>query len=357
MSMAQAAKGGATQERLKAWLWQLMPISGLSGHEGPVRRHLAEAIVGARDCLAQRPPRQSDRDLAGRQGAALGHAVRAHGPARPRRAQDRGKRPASASSAWAACRNRRCPRRRCSSASARAGPSPASSPTRATMPPTPDEKYKVAALCRPLYRLRVSQRRRKRWPPASMSARPIVYAPNVMELAGGRIAGTSVDDRAGCAVMVEVARALKDSAKRPTVHLVFSVQEEFNLRGAVTAAQALQPDIAIQLDLMLATDTPDMARARRCQARRRAGHEPVFSFHGRGTLNGTIPHPALVRAVRDDGGRREDHPAAQRPYRRAHRFLLRAAGRERRRLDRSRLSRCATPIPRWRSAISPISKD
>jgi putative aminopeptidase FrvX len=37
------------------------------------------------------------------------------------------------------------------------------------------------------------------------------------------------------------------------------VQEEFNLRGAVTAAQVLQPDIAIQIDLILAADTPDMA--------------------------------------------------------------------------------------------------
>jgi putative aminopeptidase FrvX len=37
------------------------------------------------------------------------------------------------------------------------------------------------------------------------------------------------------------------------------VQEEFNLRGAVVAAQNLKPDIAIQIDLMLATDTPDMA--------------------------------------------------------------------------------------------------
>ena len=43
----------------------------------------------------------------------------------------------------------------------------------------------------------------------------------------------------------------------PTVHIVFSTQEEFNLRGALSAAQALQPDIAIQIDLMLASDTPD----------------------------------------------------------------------------------------------------
>jgi putative aminopeptidase FrvX len=122
---------------------------------------------------------------------------------------------------------------------------------------------------------------------------PIVYAPNVVQLAGGRIGGTSVDDRAACAIMLELARGLKEQPRRPTIHLVFSVLEEFNLRGAVTAAQVLQPDICIQLDLALATDTPDMAH----RGDVRLGAGPVmsmFSFHGRGTLNGCIPHPALV---------------------------------------------------------------
>lgn len=123
---------------------------------------------------------------------------------------------------------------------------------------------------------------------------PIVYAPKVVQLAGDRLAGTSVDDRAACAVMVEVARALKDARKRPTIHFVFSVLEEYNLRGALTAANVLAPDIAIQLDLMLATDTPDMTG----RGDIRLGGGPamsMYSFHGRGTLNGTIPHPALVR--------------------------------------------------------------
>ena len=40
---------------------------------------------------------------------------------------------------------------------------------------------------------------------------PIVYAPKVTELANGRIAGTSVDDRAACAVMIEVAKALVEA--------------------------------------------------------------------------------------------------------------------------------------------------
>ena len=122
---------------------------------------------------------------------------------------------------------------------------------------------------------------------------PVVYAPKAIMLAGGRIAGTSVDDRAGCAVIVEVARLLLATRERPTVHFVFSTQEEFNLRGALVAAQALKPDIALQLDLMLATDTPDM-QSRGDVALGRGPAMSLYSFHGRGTLNGTIPHPALV---------------------------------------------------------------
>ncbi len=135
---------------------------------------------------------------------------------------------------------------------------------------------------------------------------PIVYAPKVVELGGQRIAGTAVDDRAGCAVMVELAHALLGLRRRPKVHLVFSVQEEFNLRGAVTAAQALMPDIAVQLDIILATDTPDMA----ARGDVRLGGGPgmsLYSFHGRGTLNGTIPHPALVQLF-DNAAAREKLP-------------------------------------------------
>lgn len=127
---------------------------------------------------------------------------------------------------------------------------------------------------------------------------PVVYRPNVLRLAGGRIAGTSVDDRAGCAVLLEVARALADRNAGVPVHLVFSVQEEFNLRGAVVAAQSLQPDIAIQIDLMNASDTPDMAQRGDMRLGGGAGMS-LYSFHGRGTLNGVIPHPALVRLFED----------------------------------------------------------
>ena len=122
---------------------------------------------------------------------------------------------------------------------------------------------------------------------------PVTYAPNFVHLAEGRVAGTSIDDRAGCAVLLDVARSLAGRQDGPTVHIVFSTQEEFNLRGAVVAAQNLKPDIAIQVDLMLACDTPDMSDV----GEMRLGGGPgisLYSFHGRGTLNGVLPHPALV---------------------------------------------------------------
>jgi putative aminopeptidase FrvX len=131
---------------------------------------------------------------------------------------------------------------------------------------------------------------------------PIVYRPNVLPLAGNRIAGTSIDDRAGCAVLVELAGKLAKRKSGPTVHLVWSVLEEFNLRGAAVAAQNLNPDIAIQIDLMLASDTPDLADRGDMQLGKGPGIS-LYSFHGRGTLNGVIPHPSAVKLMEDAAAR------------------------------------------------------
>jgi putative aminopeptidase len=127
---------------------------------------------------------------------------------------------------------------------------------------------------------------------------PVVYLPRVLPLAGGRMAGTSIDDRAGCAVLLELAGRLAARKAGPTVHLVWSVQEEFNLRGVLPAVTATAPDIALQIDLILACDTPDMA----ARGDVTLGGGPaisMYSFHGRGTLNGVIPHPVLVRLVEE----------------------------------------------------------
>jgi putative aminopeptidase FrvX len=80
------------------------------------------------------------------------------------------------------------------------------------------------------------------------------------------------------------------------VVIAFSVQEEFNVRGTLALATALRPAVAIGLDITPATDTPDLAG----ETPVRLGGGPVLSrltFHGRGTLGGLVPDPALVRAI------------------------------------------------------------
>lgn len=126
--------------------------------------------------------------------------------------------------------------------------------------------------------------------------RPVAYEPRFTMLGDGRVAATSLDDRGGIAVLLAVARHLSKTRPAWTVHIVGSVQEEFNLRGALVAAQAVQPKVAISLDLVPATDAPDTPG----HSDVRLGGGPIvgtYTFHGRGTLNGLLPSPRLVKAV------------------------------------------------------------
>jgi len=162
---------------------------------------------------------------------------------------------------------------------------------------TPDEKYKVVPY-QDLYIDAGFSSRAEVLAAGIDIGTPVVYRPQIIDLGATRVAGTAIDDRAGCAVLLEVARRLQSGGRRPRVHIVFSVQEEFNLRGALTAAQAIQPAVAVQIDLLLATDTPDM----KARGDVELGGGPgisLYSFHGRGTLNGTIPHPRMVKLFED----------------------------------------------------------
>ncbi|WP_395540293.1 M42 family metallopeptidase [Neotabrizicola sp. sgz301269] len=161
---------------------------------------------------------------------------------------------------------------------------------------TPEEKYRVLPYAELYVDAGFSSRDQALAAGVQIGC-PVCYAPRVLDLAQGRIAGTSVDDRAGCAALLALAAA-RQGKSGPPLTLVWSVQEEYNLRGVLPAAQAAAPDIALQIDLLLACDTPDMA----ARGEVTLGGGPgisLYSFHGRGTLNGVIPHPALVRLVED----------------------------------------------------------
>jgi putative aminopeptidase FrvX len=75
-----------------------------------------------------------------------------------------------------------------------------------------------------------------------------------LEVRGERLVAKSMDDRIGCAVQIEVMRALKKSSH--DVAFVFSVQEEVGLRGAQTAAHGIDPHIGIAIDVTRTGDTP-----------------------------------------------------------------------------------------------------
>ena len=67
------------------------------------------------------------------------------------------------------------------------------------------------------------------------------------------------DNRIGCAVAIEVLKRLKGETHPNTVFGVGTVQEEVGLRGAKTAANYVQPDIAIAVDVGVAIDTPGLS--------------------------------------------------------------------------------------------------
>lgn len=125
---------------------------------------------------------------------------------------------------------------------------------------------------------------------------PITYAPRWIELGRGLVSGKALDNRVGVTAMLRVAAELAAEPPQARVHIVFSCLEEFNLKGTLAMAHRLRPDIAVVVDIVPATDTPDL----RGQGTTALGGGPSLSrmnFHGRGTLGGLIPHPSLVTAI------------------------------------------------------------
>ncbi|BCH23254.1 putative aminopeptidase SgcX [Mesorhizobium sp. L-8-10] len=279
------------KDRLRKLLCELMMIPGLSGHEGRVRRYLKERLeelgLATRTDMLGNLIATIDGDPAlpsvmlFTHMDQLGFVVRKIEPDGFIRLERLGGVPerALASQAVLLCVGEGRDR-------------PGIIASKSHHATTPEEKYKVVPYMDLYVDAGFGSAAEARAAGIDIGT-PVVYRPTVIELGGDRIAGTAADDRAGCAVLVEATHAIAEAKAGPRVHIVFSVQEEFNLRGALTAAQVLMPEIAIQLDLILATDTPDMGY----RGEVRLGGGPamsLYSFHGRGTLNGTIPHPALV---------------------------------------------------------------
>ncbi|WP_342544143.1 M42 family metallopeptidase [Lysinibacillus sp. FSL W7-1291] len=64
------------------------------------------------------------------------------------------------------------------------------------------------------------------------------------------------DNRIGCAIAIDVMKALQNEKHPNILYSVGNVQEEVGLRGAKTATYKIQPDIGFAVDVGVAGDTP-----------------------------------------------------------------------------------------------------
>ncbi len=111
--------------------------------------------------------------------------------------------------------------------------------------------------------------------------------------AGDHIISNSLDDRAGCAVLIKVLKELK--APNYNIFVVFTVQEEVGLRGAKTSAYGLEPDLAIAVDVTDTGDTPEAS-----EMAVELGKGPAIKIKD----SSVICHPKVKKALIDAAARR-----------------------------------------------------
>ncbi len=88
---------------------------------------------------------------------------------------------------------------------------------------------------------------------------PVVIVSEIFELPNGRIVGKALDDRAGCAVLLELVRRvskMKSQLKDISVYFVATVQEEVGLKGARVVAFKINPHVAFAIDVCPTGDHP-----------------------------------------------------------------------------------------------------
>lgn len=87
---------------------------------------------------------------------------------------------------------------------------------------------------------------------------PITPDMEFKTLFNDRVTGKAFDNRAGCTMLIEALRQMRDV--KATVHAVFTVQEEVGLKGAKTSSFGLNPDVAIATDVTITGDHPGIEK-------------------------------------------------------------------------------------------------
>ncbi|HSW36612.1 MAG TPA: hypothetical protein VLH18_08430, partial [Candidatus Limnocylindrales bacterium] len=104
---------------------------------------------------------------------------------------------------------------------------------------------------------------------------------------GKLITGKALDNRAGVAALIMCAAELAGLRHQVDVCFIASLQEEVGLRGAVTAAYGLKPDLAVVVDVTHG-ETPGIGNAEAFKI----GGGPALGF-------GPNLHPVLSKQLQD----------------------------------------------------------
>ncbi len=116
---------------------------------------------------------------------------------------------------------------------------------------------------------------------------------------GDIVTGRALDDKIGVAVMIEAFKELENPAV--DVYAVATVQEEVGLKGARTAAYSISPDLAIALDVTVASDIPGVSEEDYVT---RVGKGPAIKImDGRAGTGQIVPKPIrdlLIRTAKED---------------------------------------------------------
>ena len=127
---------------------------------------------------------------------------------------------------------------------------------------------------------------------------PMVLDTGIIRLAGDRIASRAIDNRIGAYVVLEALRLLSEDPPEAGVMAVATVQEEIAYAGggARSSAFALDPHVALVVDVTFSTDVPDIDK--RELGEHRVGGGPVLT---RGSANHPVVFQRLVEAAEESG--------------------------------------------------------
>jgi putative aminopeptidase len=133
---------------------------------------------------------------------------------------------------------------------------------------------------------------------------PVSFVGDLAEFTGGnRVCGKGMDDRAGLAILIQSLVELKEETPFGCVQAVATVLEQVGHRGAAMAAYRNQPDYAIAIDGLPASDTPDLSTTDVSVTMGQGAVVLLANSTGAQNIRGSIAHPAMKRfliAAADD---------------------------------------------------------